>query len=410
MPGDQARHEANLVLHSIPQKLRSAPERSEPAAWMADPLRWRRLCDVTGRTLLAAPAATPSRRLLNDQTAKALTGIADALNGLALLTDGAVRPDHRHRGLRFQVADWLPPLVNGARAFIVIGAASLFWIATAWPQGASAAAFAAIVVILFSPYADQASAASVGFMTGTVLAAVLVAIIKFAVLPGIDTFEALSIELGLYLIPIGALMMHGWQPTIFTGMIIAFVPLLAPANQMTYSTVDYYNAALAIITGGGAAALSFRLIPALSPAFRARRLLTLHLRDLRRLAAGDAARTVDDWEACAYGRLSALPDQATPLQRSQFVAALAVGAEIIRLRSMVSELDLGADADVAFAALAQGQSPAARAQLEKIDRDLSLIPGSDSQSPLALQARAAILMISEALAQHASYFDAGERT
>ena len=69
-----------------------------------------------------------------------------------------------------------------------------------------------------------------------------------------------------------------------------FVPLLAPANQMSYDTMQFYNAALAIVAGSGAAALSFRLMPPLSPAFRTRRLLGLTLRDLRHLTMGPIPR------------------------------------------------------------------------------------------------------------------------
>ena len=75
--------------------------------------------------------------------------------------------------------------------------------------------------------------------------------------------------------------------------------------------------------------LSFRLLPPLSPAFRTRRLLALTLRDLRRLATG---RVPGDWEGHIYGRLSAMPDAATPLQRAMLMAALSVGSEIIQLR------------------------------------------------------------------------------
>ena len=53
-----------------------------------------------------------------------------------------------------------------------------------------------------------------------------------------------------------------------------------------------------------------------------------------------------------YGRLSVMPDQAEPLQRSQLVAALSVGSEIIQLRRIAPRLGLGADLDAALAALA----------------------------------------------------------
>ena len=69
-------------------------------------------------------------------------------------------------------------------------------------------------------------------------------------------------------------------------------PLLSPTNPMTYDTAQFYNAALAIVVGCGLAPLAFRLLPPLSPALRARRLLALTLRDLRRLAIARLRPTV----------------------------------------------------------------------------------------------------------------------
>ena len=115
------------------------------------------------RRLIALPAATPSLRLLADQTAEVLAGISHALNGLALLVARSCPARSSRRGsVRLRVPDWLPALVNAGRAFVVIGAAELFWIVTAWPNGAWAITFAAIGVILFAPRADQAYAAAIG--------------------------------------------------------------------------------------------------------------------------------------------------------------------------------------------------------------------------------------------------------
>ncbi len=374
---------------------------------MADPSRLHGVCEAAVPTLIALPAGTPSLRLLADQTAKVLAGMTRALNGLALLLAEPVRSPPRRRGVRLRVPDWLPALVNAARAFVTIGAAALFWIVTAWPNGASAMTFAAIVVILLAPRGDQAYAIAMGFMVGTVLAAVFAAIVKFAVLPGLTTFAGFSIALGLYLVPVGALAAQPWQTAMFGAMAFNFVPLLAPANQMSYDTEQFYNAALAIVVGVGAGALSFRVLPPLSPAFRTRRLLGLTLRDLRRLATGAITRTPDDWEGRMYGRFSALPDQAEPLQRSQLVAALSVGTEIIRLRPIAPRLGLGADLDAALAALAHGKSAVATARLAQLDHLLAARPGAGPEAQLALRARSSILAISEALTEHASYFDAG---
>ena len=226
-------------------------------------------------------------------------------------------------------------------------------------------------------------------------------------LPGLETFEAFSLAIGLYLVPAGALVAQPWQTVTFTAMVIGFVPLLSPANQMSYDTLQFYNFALAINAGSGVGAVSFRLLPPLSPAFRTRRLLALTLRDLRRLATGPIPRAPGDWEGRICGRLAALPDAAEPLQRSQLLAALAVGSEIIQLRHIASSLGLGPDLDAALEALAQGNSAIATKWLARLDDRLASLPGAGSESALALQARGSILVITEALIAHASYFDAG---
>jgi hypothetical protein len=98
-----------------------------------------------------------------------------------------------------------------------------------------------------------------------------------------------------------------------------------------------------------------------------------------------------------------LPDAAEPFQRSQFLTALGVGTEIIQLRRLASSLGLGSDLDTALDALARGNSAIAASQLSLLDARLAARP----DAALALRARASILAISEALIEHASYFDAG---
>jgi hypothetical protein len=83
------------------------------------------------------------------------------------------------------------------------------------------------------------------WVSGIVLAASLTAIIAFAVLPGLETFEAFSLAIGLYRIPAGALMATGAlmaEPrltVLSSAMILGFVPLLAPANvdELRYSAI-----------------------------------------------------------------------------------------------------------------------------------------------------------------------------
>ena len=410
LPDDKARQGAHTLLCRFPPELRSAPELGVPIRWMADPIGLRRLCERAIRKLLTLPATTPSLRLLADQTAKALIGILHVLDGLALLVDAPRHPPSGRRGFRLSVPDWLPALVNAARAFVTISAVALFWVITAWPNGALAITFAAIVVVLLSPRGDQAYAGALAFTLAIPIGIVCAAIIKFAVLPSLQTFAAFCIAIGLYLVPVGFGLAQSRQPAtfvVFTAMAVNFIPVLAPENQMSYDTVQFYNLALAIFAGCTAGALSFRLFPPLPPALRTRRLLALTLRDLRRLTIDPRLPRSEDWEWRVYGRLAVMSDDAEPLQRAQLLSALSVGSEILKFRRITRLLALGPELDAALAAVAHGNSASARSWLAQLDKRLSSLPGSEAGASRSLRTRASILSVSETLAQHAAYFDDG---
>jgi uncharacterized membrane protein YccC len=401
-PEETARREAGAALAEVPEEFLTGPEQDEARGWLADPARRLRACNAAVRRLVALPARTPSLRLLADQTAEALAGISQALSALALLVADPTRPVDRSRSRRLRVPDWLPPLVNAGRAFLVIGAAELFWIVTVWPSGANAITFAAIIVILFAPRADQAYTAAIGFMIGSILTVAIAATLKFAVLPNVETFAVFSLIIALVLVPVGTVLALQWQPAIFTGMVTPFVPVLAPTNPMIYDTAQFYNSALAIVAGVGAGALSFHLLPPLSPAFRTRRLLARSLRDLRRLATGPIPDTPNDWEQRMYARFALLPDQAQPLERSQLMATFSAGTGIIQLRRICRRFDLGTTLEAALEALRRGQCAIATTRLASVDQVLASRPGT-----AALRARGLILALSQAFTQHSSYFDAG---
>jgi uncharacterized membrane protein YccC len=408
LPADMDRQQAQTILHSISPELRRAREPTSPAAWLADPLALRRMCEEAVRRLLALSAGTPSLRLLADETAKVLAGLLHALDGLALLVDAPGYSLPGNRGFRLGIADWLPPLINAVRAFLTIGAAALFWVTTAWPDGATAIIFAAVVVCVFAPRGELAYGGAMVFTLGAAGAVVCAAIVNFAVLPGLDTFPAFCAAMGLVLVPVGFATAWSRKPAVravFTVWGILFVPILGPRNQMTYDPGQFYNFALAALAGCLMGALSFLLLPSLSPALRVRRLLALTLRDLRRLAMNPRPPSSEDWESRIYGRLAALPQQVEPLQLGQLLAALSVGTEIVQLRRMAPRLGVAAQLDAALEALAQGNGAIAIAKLGQLDQHLA--SAADGAAEIALRARAHILGLSEAITAHGRYFDSG---
>jgi uncharacterized membrane protein YccC len=410
LPEASRRQGARFVLRSFPSELRSARQPGSAALWIADPLALHRVCEEAVRTLIVLPADTPSLRLLADETARVLAGILQVRDGLALLVDAPQDPSPGARDFRLSEPDWLPALINAARAFLAISAVELFWVATAWPNGASAIAFTAVVALLLSPKGDLAYGGSLAFVLGTAGAAVFAAAVKFAMLPALQTFPAFCAALGLLLLPAGFATAVNRQPTVtgvLTGMMFNVIPLLAPTNEMTCDTTQYYNSALAIVVGSGVAPLAFWLLPPLSPALRVRRLLASTSRDLRRLAIAPVLSTLDYWESRICSRLTALPDQATPLQRAQLLAALSVGTGIIGLRQMATHLGTTAELDAALNDIAHGHSTKAIAKLRQFDDRLASTRESGAEATMALRGRGSVLIISEAIAEHGHYFDAG---
>jgi uncharacterized membrane protein YccC len=410
LPDDMGRQGADAVLRDIPPELTWAAEPGGPARWLADPVPLRNACDAAARSLLVLPAATPSLRLLADESAKVLAGMSHALDGLALLVEAARRSPAEGRHVRLSVPDWLPAFINAARAFVTIGAAALFWVVTAWPNGGATIVFAAVLLLLLSPRGDLAYRAALGASLGAFGTVLCVAIIKFAVLPALQTFPAFCLAIGLVFMPVGFVMAHSRRPAViavFNIMGVLFLPLLAPTNQMNYDTSAFYNSALAIIAGCSIVPLAFRLLPPLSPEARARRLLVLTLRDLRRLAIAPTPPNTENWEGRMYGRLAVLPDEAEPLQRGRLLAALSVGTEIIHLRAIASRPGPTAELDAALEAFAQGSSLLARARLRQLDSHLASSPAPEPEAATVLRTRGRILVIAEALSQHAAYFDAG---
>jgi uncharacterized membrane protein YccC len=409
LPAEMDRQRAETILQSIPIELRWAREPSSQSRWAADPLALRRNCEGAVRRLLALTAGTPSLRLLADETAKLLAGLLEVLDGVALLVDAPGYSLPCHRGFRLRIADWLPPLVNAVRAFLVIGAAALVWVVTAWPSGASAIIFAAVVVCLFAP---RGYGGAMVFTLGTVGAAVCGAIVNFAVLPGLVEFPALCAAMGLVLVPVGFAAAWSRNPavsTVFTVWGILFLPLLGPRNQMNYDPGQFYNFALAALAGCLMGALSFPLLPSLPPALRVRRLLALTLRDLRRLAMNPRPPTSEGWESRIYGRLAALPHEVEPLQLGQLLAALSAGTKIAQLRRMAPRLGVSTQLDPALEALAQGNSATAIARLGQLDHHLASARDGAAETAIALRARAHILGLSEALTAYSPYFDSGAR-
>jgi uncharacterized membrane protein YccC len=246
------------------------------------------------------------------------------------------------------------------------------------------------------------------FFYGMIFIAIIAAALDFVVLPKMETFLGFSLALGLALVPLGALSAQPWNSAMFTVMAFNLSPLLGIRNVMVYDAAQFFNSASGIIIGTGFAALVMRLIPPLSPAQRTRRLLSLTLRDLRRLAERTRTGPPRDWQDRIFARLSVLPQTAELPHGAQLVAALSLGNEIIRLRRVADQLGIRRDLEPAMLAIADGDSRLAVQWLAQADRVLAAPPEHDPDPEARLRARARLCAMTEALTLFADYFDGKE--
>lgn len=376
--------------------------------WRCDPARRRQALEAAARRLVALRTTSSSIRLLADQCAGALLALSRALAGtVSVQVPGA--PARTGVASRTHTPDLLPPVLGGVRAFVTIAVTELIWVHTAWSSGGNMVMFAAITVILFAPREDAAYQLAFLFGVGTIISAVLAAVVLFAVLPSQSTFGGLCLALGVVLVPIGGMSGQTWQQLLFMAMGINFLATLGPANQMTYNPATFYNNTVGIVAGVIVALMFISLIPPISPALRARRLLTLSLRDLRRLAAGRLLLTIPEWEQRINARLASMPASADPLQYGRLLAGLDIGSELLRLRGLTDRVGTRPELQPVLDAIARGDIGAAADALARLDAVLGTPDGDPRREHLRLRAGAGTMVVAEALSVHRPYFEAAIR-
>lgn len=289
--------------------------------WLGQPAAARDHCRQAARHLVSYDTETTSQRLLFDQTADALLGLARGANAVALLESPQQAQSDPSRN-HIHVPDLFTVLVNGLRVGLTVMVAAAIWIELAWPDGQNLMVFGAVITILFAPQAARAYQIVIQFGLGVMAAVILGAIAKFAILPGQQSYLSLILVIGAVMTPAAAFAAGTWNRFFFTAITFIFLALVAPSNQQTYDLASYLNGALAIVGGVLVGLLGFRLIRPIGKDWQMRRLLALTLRDVRRFALRRRLRSQQSWLGLLATRVSVLPEDADPADRSRLVAAL----------------------------------------------------------------------------------------
>jgi uncharacterized membrane protein YccC len=261
---------------------------------------------------LADPAQTPSAELR------------------AAATQVGPKPMHTDPGIA---------LLSAFAAMVAMGICAFFWIATAWPEGAGAIAFAAVSCTLFASLDDPTPVIrNIALLLALCIPIVL--LYQFFVLPGITGFVLLSAVLAFTLIPAGILMAIPSYAVIGLALALGFCVEMNLQTSYTADLAAIINSNSAFVLGGVAALVVTRLMRVIGTQASAQRLIRATYRDLADLAGGRAHPSREQWASRMLDRVALLlyrQPRAEPRPQHEFADALEdlrLGVNMIETQSM----------------------------------------------------------------------------
>jgi len=273
-------------------------------------------------------------------------------------------------------------LLSALAAAVAMGICAFFWIATAWPDGAGAIAFAAVACTLFASLDDPTPT----IRNITLLLALCIPIVfiyQFFVLPAIGGFVLLCAVLAFVLIPAGLLMAIPAYAPIGLALALGFCVEMSLQTSYTADLAAIVNSNSAFVLGGIAGLIVTRLMRVIGTQASARRLMRATHRDLADLAAGRSHPTRDQWASRMLDRVALLlyrQPRFEPRPQHEFADALEdlrLGVNMIETQSLAPAMSKPAQDSLAamfvglaahFRALARGRvAPLGDDLLKKID-------------------------------------------
>ena len=262
-------------------------------------------------------------------------------------------------------------LLSALAAALAMGICAFFWIATAWPEGAGAVAFAAVACTLFASLDDPTPTIR-NIATILALCIPIVIVYQFFVLPAVNGFVLLSAVLGFALIPAGLLLAIPAYAPIGLALALGFCVEMNLQTNYTADLATIINSNSAFVLGGVAGLVVTRLMRVIGTQASARRLMRATYRDLADLADGRAQPTRYQWASRMLDRVALLlyrQPRFEPRPQHEFADALEdlrLGVNIIETQSIAPKMSRAAQQTLEamyarlaphFRALAHGRVP-----------------------------------------------------
>jgi uncharacterized membrane protein YccC len=268
-------------------------------------------------------------------------------------------------------------LLSALAAAVAMGICAFFWIATAWPEGAGAIAFAAVACTLFASLDDPTpTIRNITFILA--LCIPIVFVYQFFVLPAIGGFVLLCAVLAFVLIPAGILMAIPAYAAIGLALALGFCVEMGLQTSYTADLAAIVNSNSAFVLGGVAALVVTRLMRVIGTQASARRLIRATYRDLADLAAGRSHPTRDQWASRMLDRVALLlyrQPRFEPRPQHEFADALEdlrLGVNMIETQSIAPAMSKPTQDALAamFAGVAAHFRALARGRVAQLGDDL----------------------------------------
>lgn len=239
-------------------------------------------------------------------------------------------------------------LRNGARCALITFASGVFWIATAWPDGATLVTIVGIFCCIASTQKDPLAFGK-PFLEGVLILIPVAGFLSYGLLSKVEGFVPLAVVVAVPVV-LGALAASSPDRRVAgigISCLTVIMTLLALRNPMQYNFGAFLNNALATLAGAGFAIAGSAFFLPIDPRRRARRLIRSLCGAAEELATirpgpgpGPGPGALPDrsaWESRMYDRISEsmpyLSSQAEELEvLDSAYAALQIGASLIDLR------------------------------------------------------------------------------
>jgi uncharacterized membrane protein YccC len=273
----------------------------------------------------------------------------ESLELAALTRDPSAVPDRRLRAI---IDQQHPKLLHRDHGVALLSALTVacamtvvcvFWIATAWPNGAVAAGLVAVICSLFAGL-DNPGPIMLKFTVCVVLTIPVAALYQFAILPAIDGYTALVVCLAPAFIPIGIAIAS--PKYMFIGLPLAVGLTVQLAIQSSYKAdmAAFLNSSTAVVFGSVVGVAVTQLIRSMGAQTAARRLVRAGWSDLADLADGNVEPTRAAWASrmldrvgLLLPRLSLVPGHGE-LNRADALRDLRTGINIIGLQQVAASM------------------------------------------------------------------------